>query len=470
LLLAGLVAVLALPAVMRGGSYVPPPGDVFPTWSPDGGRIAFLTGRLPVALAVTAADGSGEARVLEDLPPTGYYPDASAMTFSPDWQWVAMKRVVDSALLLTVVRPDGSGERLLARVVPGDKPAWSHDSRRLAFRMPDGTLAAQGIDGSGFVRLGADGWAPAWSPDGTRIAYSGGVSNVGVHVVGADGRDDEVVAGAGWEPTWSPDGSRIAFLRQGAAEPKLLTVADVDGSRLRSYPGLSLSSTSNRLSWTPDGRAIVYARDSPEGVSRVELATGGVRRLVSYGSAPFGSDPAVSPDGTRIAFAAGGECRDRSGIYVAGIDGAQATRVTNDCRIIGTAGADVLRGTALADVLLGLGGDDRLYVWDPGYIGDTARGGPGDDVLIGGDRQDVLQGGPGADLLRGGLSSDALHGGRGRDRIEGQRGPDRIFARDGQRDSIACGTNVGGTPERDEVWADSVDSVGTDCEVVHRRR
>ncbi len=55
------------------------------------------------------------------------------------------------------------------------------------------------------------------------------------------------------------------------------------------------------------------------------------------------------------------------------------------------------------------------------------------------------------------------------DRIAAQAGRDFVHARDGVRDVVLCGTNRGGTPERDEVWADRIDQVARDCEIVHRR-
>lgn len=235
-----------------------------------------------------------------------------------------------------------------------------------------------------------------------------------------------------------------------------------DGSALRTYTGPGVSNP-GAFVWLPDGKAIVYARGGTQGLFLLELATGERRRLTA-----FGGNPAPSPDGTRIAFAGGGACRDRYGIYVIRANGKQATRLTNGCRIVGTAGRDVIRGTGLADVILGLGGDDRLVAMDPGYVGDTLRGGEGDDRLVGAYREDILQGGRGSDRLLGGPSGDALYGGSGRDRIDGQFGRDLVFARDGWRDTIVCGTNRGGTPERDEVWADRLDQVGRDCEAVHR--
>lgn len=468
-LLGAVCALLALPGATHGGSYIPPPGDGLPVWSPDGNTIAFLTSRGGLGLAVVSADGSAERRILDAYGSPSPYPDPTGVALSPDWQWVAATRVMDNVLVLVVVRLDGSEERPLALTAYGAKPAWSPDSRRIAFRMFDGTLAAQGIDGADFVRLAPGGTTLAWSPDGTRLAYAGGTADsVDIHVVGADGRNDAVVAG-GWgsqfEPTWSPDGTMIAFLTEQLRVPFALAVVRADGSNRRTYQGPDVTSA-RAFAWTPDGRAIVYARAGTQGLFRLELATGEQRRLTT-----FGSTPAFSPDGTRIAFAGGGGCRDRYGIYVAHADGNRAARLTNDCRIVGTARGDVIRGTGLADVLVGLGGDDRLLAWprEPGYTGDTLLGGDGNDLLIGAYQADALRGGRGGDRLRGGKSADVLEGGRGRDRIDGQGGPDFVYARDGSRDIVTCGTNLGSsTPERDEVWADRVDVVSPDCEIVHR--
>jgi Tol biopolymer transport system component len=456
---------LALPGATRAGSYVPPPGDVLPTWSPDGGRIAFLTGRLPAALAITDAERFGPVHVYDDIPGPGVYPSVTAVALSPDWQWAAVTRMVGGLLTLIAVRLDGSEERRLAPTAFGTKPAWSPDSQRIAFRSFDETLAIQALNGSGFVRFAPGGTSLAWSPDGTRIAYAGGTpGSLDIHVVRADGSGDVVVAdgpGTQSEPVWSPDAARIAYLSEGETESFLLGVVNADGYGARTYSGLDADA--GLYAWAPDGRSIVYAR-SGRGLFRLDLETGESVRLTT-----FGSTPAFSPDGRQIAFSGGGECRDRSGIYLAEADARHARRITNDCRIVGTPARDVIRGTVLADVLLGLGGDDRLVARDPGYVGDSLLGGTGDDLLLGGYREDLLEGGADADRLRGGSSGDVLRGGAGHDRIDGQLGRDLVDARDGARDVVSCGTNTGGTRERDEVWADRVDRVAPDCEIVHRR-
>jgi Ca2+-binding RTX toxin-like protein len=99
--------------------------------------------------------------------------------------------------------------------------------------------------------------------------------------------------------------------------------------------------------------------------------------------------------------------------------------------IVGTPGADVLRGTGKADRIAGLGGRDRIKglggndVLCGGAGNDRLLGGKGRDrllgqggrdVLLGQGGRDILLGGPGPDLLRGGPAKDVLRGGPGRDR------------------------------------------------------
>jgi Tol biopolymer transport system component len=467
-LLGTVAALLLVPGATFGGNYATPPGDVAPVWSPDGTRVAFLTGRDGPSLATVAAVGSPETRLLGLSGNPSPLPSLSAL--SPDWRFAAVLRPSGESLVLSVVGLDGSEERPLAAST-GARPAWSPDSRWLAYRTPSGILVAQEVAGSGFVRLAEGAWSAAWSPDGSRIAYSAGdISgrdrrDLDVYVVDADGRNVRRVAGGERpqsEQQWSPDGSRIAFLTQRAAgQPFVLAVVRADGSTLRRYD----RAQAGTFAWTPDSRAIVYARAGGQGLIYLDLATGRGRRITS-----FGDSPAVSPDGTRVAFSGGGECRDRLGIYVASIAGARLTRITNDCRILGTPSDDVLRGEELADVLVGLEGDDRLLAYDPGYMGDTLLGGEGDDRLIGAYRNDTLRGGLGRDRLRGGSSHDVLSGGPGRDRLEGQAGRDWIYARDGERDVVLCGTNLDRRGDRDEVWADRIDWVSRDCERVYRDR
>ena len=138
--------------------------------------------------------------------------------------------------------------------------------------------------------------------------------------------------------------------------------------------------------------------------------------------------------------------------------------------IMGTDGRDVLRGGGGGDSIYGRAKDDRIRA---GGGNDRVDGGSGEDVVSGGGGRDqilvrtgkdVVNGNGGNDQIFGWTGGDRLTGGSGRDRISGGKDDDVIYARDGQRDSISCGT---GNPDR--VIADRADRVAGDCERVSRR-
>jgi Tol biopolymer transport system component len=452
-------ALLVLIPSAGAGMYFPPPGDRAPSWSPDGTRIAFVSDRLG-GLAVVNADGSGESRLFEDLRGT--------RALSPDWTKVAFVQSPWDAAELHVRTIDGTQTRKLAeRVVDF---AWAPDSKRLAFHRANAIFVVN-ADGTGLREVVARGGAPVWSPDGTRIAFlrlADTQQRPDLYVVDADGsRETNLTDDAETNAAhrWSPDGRSLAFLTSDGRRTRL-EVIEVDRGNRRVLP-VGAFITNNEIAWSPDGSQIWVG--IMDGLIAVDLSTAKSRRLLHF-SILSGAGLHWSPDGTRVTFAAAGECRDRVGIYLAQANGAAVRRITNDCRIIGTEGPDELRGTDLADVVVGLGGNDRLLAVDPGYTGDTLEGGTGADLLTGDYRADTLDGGAGSDVLRGGPSGDLLDAGPGKDRVDGEGGRDIISARDGARDVIVCGTNTPGTPELDTATVDRFDVVASDCEVVRGKR
>ena len=122
--------------------------------------------------------------------------------------------------------------------------------------------------------------APAWSPDGSRLAF---LRDGQVHVLPADGGDPEQVSdlprGTG-APTWSPDGSRLAF----AAE-----VDPTDGA------GPLVAA---RLDYQADGSGMFGAVRTQLHVLDLESRA---CRAVTHGTEHAGQ-PAWSPDGRTLAF------------------------------------------------------------------------------------------------------------------------------------------------------------------------
>lgn len=453
--------VLMLGGAAQGGpGYPTPPGDSVPTWSPDGTAIVFVTAREPLAMRVIAPDGGGE----RPIP----VPAASTYAFSPDWRWIAFLDF-SVAPRLIVMHPDGSERRDLGPAGFMWTPSWSPDGRHLAIGTPDG-IGVVDIPAGGIRPLVRNAAFPAWSPRGDRIAYlrvTGNVYGTSIESVSAaDGTDPVRLTPPGkatYGPaSWSPDGTRLlSSVNSGNRNPPRVVL--IDPARRLVRP-LRHSEQSAYL-WSPSGDRLLLSGNA---VKVMNVRTEAIRVI-----APDGSDARWAPDGRRIAFAAGGVCRDRLGIYVVDLEGStKPRRITNSCELRGTDGPDTLAGTPLADDILGLGGDDRISGLSSTLTGDTLEGGDGDDVLTGTRNNDTLEGGAGDDVLRGGFGSDGLTGGPGTDVFFGDGANDVIHARDETRDVVSCGTNASRTTapfgEADIAYVDRVDSVSSDCEFVYR--
>jgi Tol biopolymer transport system component len=136
----------------------------------------------------------------------------------------------------------------------------------------------------------------------------------------------QVTAGPGWEadPALAPDGSLVAYVAEEAGRTDLWVVDTRGGDplRLTNDPAIERDPT-----WYADGSGVAYASDHGEGPS--------VWRVPRLGGAPVlllpdAEDPAISPDGTRIAFARVGPKSDRR-VFVAPLADLGAARmITGD--------------------------------------------------------------------------------------------------------------------------------------------
>jgi len=110
---------------------------------------------------------------------------------------------------------------------------------------------------------------------------------------------------------------------------------------------------------------------------------------------------------------------------------------TNEQEVEATEGNDTGTGSAMDDVLNGLGGDDKLFGNDGN---DQLFGGEGDDTLFGGQGNDLLDGGRGNDQLVGDSGNDTLHGGEGNDVLVGGEGDDKLIGDTGRKNFIQNGS------------------------------
>jgi len=153
---------------------------------------------------------------------------------------------------------------------------FSRDGRWIVYvAYPEGTLWRIRVDGTDRLQLTSPPLRadhPRWSPDGSRIAFSGQREGkaLNVYTVNADGSDLQALPGPEWRiaPSWSPDGKAIAFAA--GADTRDLTLYDLE---TRTSRVLAQGKVFFPI-WSPDGRYIVSAAPRPPRLRLFDVRSG----------------------------------------------------------------------------------------------------------------------------------------------------------------------------------------------------
>jgi dipeptidyl aminopeptidase/acylaminoacyl peptidase len=293
--------------------------DREPRWLPDGRGLVFVSDRSGTSELWRAGREGGDATRLTNL--RGEVGDPQV---SPDGRRVAFRCRPRPAF------PAANGAHRAAKPVRTDSPASE------IWILTLGTGAARRL-----ARWAAEDARPAWSPDGTRLAFvsarsarDGGEPASGIHVVtvrGGESRALDVPPGAKRAPAWSPDGRTIAFLAPAhawdgrprsafapaplpeAADNVHVWVAPARGGRARDLMqhadlmaddrfALGPARPAPRLDWSADGRRVFFLASSRGATNLWEVGVhDGALVQRSFGAQAI-EGWSRSPAGDRLVF------------------------------------------------------------------------------------------------------------------------------------------------------------------------
>jgi len=265
---------------------------------------------LSFLFALLAYFGSGPEN-LTSAPSQDRYP-----SFSPDGKKVAFETDREGTWDVFVMNADGSDPRPVTSGPANDRhPSWSPDGRTILFtREFEGTSDIYTVDLAGgkvelFAYFKGDKLFADWHPDGKSVAFtSDSLPDTNIYTIATGGKTADKQWSSAERDVWprySPDGRHVVFFsrRDSAGREDDIYLADTKGgevTRLTDYPGNEFCPA-----WSKDGKLIAFARSDEKTGRMISVIDRSGKPLFVIGKGfERVTEPAWSPDGKKIAYSA----------------------------------------------------------------------------------------------------------------------------------------------------------------------
>lgn len=215
--------------------------------------------------------------------------------------------------------------------------SWSPDGSKIAFtgeRDDPGNndIYVMDADGSNVTRLTTDPAYedyPDWSPDGSKITFdSGRAGDYETWIMDADGSNQQKLIdgpNSSWGAVWSPDGTKITFNSDRASDSDIY-VMDADGSDI---VRITTTGDTSYPKWSPDGAKIIYYSDEAGGNTDIYAMDEDGSGKVRLTSDPiYENMPTWSPDGAKIIFDRQ-HANTNKEVHIMNADGSGITNLTD---------------------------------------------------------------------------------------------------------------------------------------------